>query len=112
MRIFAVLFLLLSFSVRAAFLQGTDVPLMDDAVINENDSFSFDTPAGQIMTVTAQTSSSSKEVIEFYKESLSALGWKQISSTEYQRDQDELTLQVESRKNMTLLKLQLTFSNK
>ena len=111
MKVLAVLFLVLSISARAAFLSGTDVPLMDDAVVNENESFSFDTPAGQIMTVTVKSSMSKKEVIDFYKESLGALGWQQVSSTEYHRDQDELTLQVESKDHATILKLQLTFAN-
>jgi len=106
--------LCLFFSVTAwgAFINGSDVPLMDGLVIDENDSFSFDTPEGQIMTITAKTTSSAKAVSSFYEESLTALGWQKKSTNLYRRDQDELTLQVIPGKASTTLKLQLTFANK
>ena len=112
MKYLLVLCLFWAVSLQAAFLNGTDVPLMDDFVINENDSFSFDTPAGQIMTVIATGSSSKKEILSFYKESLNALGWQQKTTTKYVRDQDELVLNITPQKKSTQIKIQLTLANK
>ena len=112
MKIFLLLFLLLSFSVRAAFVSGTDIPLMDGLAIDENEGFSFDTPAGQIVTVLGRTTATKKEIETFYQDSLTALGWRQISSTKYRRDQDELVLQISPAVNKIEVRLQLTFSNK
>ena len=105
--------LLFSFFVRAAFWAGTDIPLLDDFVVDENEGFSFDTPAGQILTISGSTKSSASSVKTFYKDSLTALGWTQKSATTYKRDQDELTLQLDSTtKGKTTVKLQITFANK
>ena len=112
MKFLFVLCLFFSVSVWGAFINGSDIPLMDGLVIDENDSFSFDTPEGQIMTVTAKTTASTKAVSSFYEESLKALGWQKKSTNQYRRDQDELTLQVVPGKTSTTLKLQLTFTNK
>ena len=112
MKFLFVLLILFSFGVTAAFINGSDIPLMDGMTIDENDSFSFDSPEGQIMTVTTRTKASAKEILKFYEESLSALGWQKTSQTTYHRDQDELTLQILSGKALTTLKLQLTFANK
>ena len=112
MKFLFFLFLLFSLTVHAEFFSGTDIPLMDGMTVDENEGFSFDTPAGQIMTISAVSTSSKKEILDFYKESLKALGWQQKSDKEYHRDQDELTLQLTSLKGKTILKLQLTFANK
>jgi len=112
MKYLFVLCLFWAISTQAAFLNGTDIPLMDDFVINENDSFSFDTPAGQIMTVIATGSASKKEILAFYKESLNALGWQQKTDTKYVRDQDELVLNITQQKKATKVKIQITLANK
>ena len=104
--------LLWSVSLWAGFIESTDIPLMDGLQINESDSFSFDTPEGQIMMVQAQTESSPREVLTFYQAALKELGWQQKSATTYQRDQDLLVLQVVSQKQKTILKIQYTFANK
>ena len=108
---FCVLFLFQGMG-QAAFLADTDVPLMDDLVVDENESFSFDTPAGQIMTFVAKTLNSVKDVNAFYKTALQELGWKQVSVERYTRDQDELVLQIFTAKGKTVVKIQLTFVNK
>ena len=97
---------------RAAFLADTDVPLMDNLVVDENESFSFDTPAGQIMTFVAKTECPMKEVRSFYQTALQELGWEKVSATKYKRDQDELELQISMLKEQTVVRIQLTFVNK
>ena len=112
MKFLLALWLMLAFSVQAAFVPGTDVPLMDGLVVDENEGFSFDTPEGQIMTIVATSDASAKEITSFYQESLSALGWKTMAVNQYRRDQDELMLKITSAAGKTVLKLQLTFANK
>ena len=112
MKFFLIICLLVSLSVQAQFLPNTDIPMMDGLIIDENDSFSFDTPEGQIMTVTARTTASAKEILAFYKESLEALGWNRKSATEYRRDQDNLVLKIVPSARQNTVKLQLTFANK
>ena len=114
MKSFVYVCVMLLFSVmgQAAFLADTDVPLMDNLLVDENESFSFDTPAGQIMTFVAKTRNSVKEVRAFYEIALQELGWKKVSATRYKRDQDELELQISELKGQTLVKIQLTFVNK
>jgi len=115
MKILVVLFLalFLSFPSFAGFIADTDIPLMDELVVNEDESFSFDTPAGQIITFVAKTDRSAEEVRSFYQATLQGLGWLRKSSTQYVRDQDELSLQVFSLKNGgASLKIQCTFVNK
>ena len=96
----------------AEFLSGTDIPLTDDMIVDENESFSFDSPAGQILTISAKTTMAPAQLRSFYKESLTALGWRQMSGSEYRRDQDELSLQITPTKGGSTLKLQLTYANK
>ena len=112
-KIFLVLSLLLSMTVQAVFWDGTDVPLLDDFVIDENESFSFDTPEGQILTLAGRTKTTVEKVRSFYVDSLTALGWQQKTPTIYHRDQDELILKMSpDGKRGTRLQLQLTFANK
>ena len=109
---FICVMLFASVAGQAAFWADTDIPLMDNFVVDENESFSFDTPAGQIMTFIAKTTSSPKDVAAFYKIALQELGWKQVSEKKYKRDQDELDLQISNLKGEIFVKIQLTFLNK
>lgn len=109
---FLIFLLFFTLTTQAKFIQGTDIPLMDNFQINESESFSFDTPAGQIMTITATTTLSEKEIHSFYQESLTALGWEKTSSTVFKRDQDTLNIKITPQKQNIQIKIQLTFSNK
>ncbi len=101
-----------SFLAEAQFLGNTDIPLMDGLIPNETESFSFDTPAGQIITCTANTPKPASEVKSFYAETLSALGWQEKAPLKYTRDNDELTLKIAPLKQGSTLKIQLTLPNK
>ncbi len=109
-------FVLLVFSpIRALgqdFIPGTeDIPLMEGLSIDENETVIFDSPDGQIMTVLAKTSQKSQDVKRFYKASLTALGWKEISPSTYQRGQDALSLTVSPQQDSTSVKFQITIPN-
>ena len=97
--------------VRASFMGGSDVPLMEGLTVYEADEFSFDTPAGQIVGFIGRTDKSAKEVREFYHEALTELGWRKKSANRYVREQDELELQVKPLKKGTQVKIQCTFPN-
>lgn len=112
---FLYLFCLLIFGIitaRADFFPGTDVPLMDDFVSDENETFSFDTPAGQIVTFVAKTNRSASEIRSFYDTALLELGWNKTNASSYKRDQDKLTLRIIPSKAGTKVKIQVTFPNK
>lgn len=101
-----------SIAVSAEFFGETDIPLMDGMKINESDTFSFDVPAGQITGFTATSNKSKKEIQEFYKTTLEELGWQKKSATLYQRDQDELVLQITAQKQGTIIKIQYSLPNR
>ena len=108
----AVALLLLPLFARADFFADTDIPIMDHIIINETDTFSFDTPAGQIISVSCKTPSTKEEVENFYRETLSALGWNEQSYMTYTRDQDKLLIKIFPTQQGTNLQLQLTYKNK
>ena len=88
---FIILFICpISFS---AFLPATeDIPLMDGIILTENEDFSFDTPAGQILTLEGTLKISPSSVRIFYDETLQSLGWEKQESDSYVRGQDTLQL--------------------
>jgi len=110
--VFALCLVFFCVFAHATFIESTDIPLMDGMEVDENDSFSFDTPSGQIMTVSARTKLSTQEVQSFYQSALAELGWQKRNKTTYYRDQDELTLQIAPVAHGTSLKIQFTFANK
>ncbi len=112
MKLFFILCLLFSFSVCAAFINGSDIPLMEGLIVDEESSFSFDSPEGQIMTINAQTSATPKEISQFYKESLTELGWKRKTLEAYYRDQDKLFFRFSRQNKVTKVRIQLTLANK
>ena len=107
-----VLALIFVISAHAHFFPGTDIPLMEDFVSDENESFSFDTPAGQIVTFVARTNRSTQEIRDFYDTALLELGWHKTGSLSYERDQDKLNLKITSLKKGRTVKIQVTFPNK
>lgn len=79
--------------VSAGFLPMTeDIPLMDGIVLKETGYFSFDTPAGQILTFEGETKEEKQVVRDFYDKTLTALGWYQKKTDFYVRGNDTMTL--------------------
>ena len=107
--VFALIFIV---SAHADFFPGTDIPLMEDFVSDENESFSFDTPAGQIVTFVAKTNRSAQEIRDFYDTALLELGWNKTGSLSYRRDQDKLDLKITPLKTGRTVKIQVTFPNR
>ena len=98
--------------VQAQFVPGTeDIPLMPGLIVDENETVSFDTPAGQIVNIQAFSSQSGKDVRTFYHNTLTEMGWHAQNNTTYQRDFDELILTITSQQAQTLVHFQLTTPN-
>ena len=96
----------------AEFWGETDIPLMDDMVVNESESFSFDAPAGQIVGFSAKVSKPIQEVQDFYDTTLMELGWQKKSRAVYTREQDELTLTMDRINGGTIVRIQYAFPNR
>ena len=81
--------------VKADFLPGTDdIPLMEGIELTESGVFSFDTPAGQILTIKGETDKTAEEVRSFYGQTLTALGWIRAGADAYTRDGDVIRLNI------------------
>ena len=94
------------------FIAGTeDIPLMENMVIEDNETISFDTPDGQILNLTGYTKASQTQVKTFYNNTLKTLGWVPQKGNTYMRDKDELSLTFTSTKNGTRVDFQLTTTN-
>lgn len=79
-----------------SFIPGTaDIPLMDGLTVNPVPSMDFDTPAGQILTVTAVGKKlSGQEVLSYYEKALPQMGWESVKKGHYQREGDSVILTV------------------
>ena len=90
------IFFILLFSssiVSAGFFPTTaDIPLMDEIILTENEYFSFDTPAGQILTREGILQTPPSSVRSFYDKTLQSLGWEKQEQDLYRRGKD--TLQI------------------
>ena len=57
----------------------------------------FDSPSGRIMDATAEGQVSRQDVVLFYAETLPQLGWKKVSDRVFQRDNEVLQIEIDSR---------------
>jgi len=85
-----------------------DVPLM--AGLNEatQDTVNFDTPSGRIVESYAVGNVTKPSVLSYYKESLPALGWKQIASGTFMREGEYLKISVSVDDNNATVHFALT----
>ena len=109
---FLALFFCTSLAWGQNFIPGTeDIPLMENLAMDENETISFDTPAGQIMQVQAKTNLSPKAVQTFYENTLPAIGWQKNGPNSYHRGQDKMTLSTKTTGTTTIVKFQMTIPN-
>ena len=52
-----------------------DVPIMADLSVEPALGFSFDSPSGRIVMIFASSTANAADILEFYNESLVAIGW-------------------------------------
>lgn len=111
--VFLLLWLSISGISSAAFLSETvDIPLMEGMTLSdEEENFNFDTPAGQIVTVTATTAKTEKEVRSFYRETLPSLGWKIKKDDVFHRGKDLLVIKIDtSKEKQTTVSFSMTLT--
>ena len=70
-------FSILSASERTAWF--SDVPLIDGVTVDAQLSFAFDSPSGRILVLHLQTQAEDKDVQYFYRNTLTAIGWKNVT---------------------------------
>ncbi len=106
--------LLLAFSVSAmaqVFLPGTeDIPLMK-GLKNVEETASFDNPSERMVLIGAETRLSEKEVLSFYRKSLSNLGWREIRSNYFERGTDSLSIEIAPSKQGNQVQFKLSQVN-
>ena len=98
----AVAFVLASTGLQAqSFTELTDIPFMDGMTEITDDWMQFDSPEGHILQTRAKITGKSKtDVIDFYRETLPAVGWMYDEKAgSFTRDGDILTVTFERNGN-------------
>ena len=68
-----------------------DLPIMADMTIEPELGFAFDSPGGRIVLVFASSSAASSDILAYYNDALSSLGWAG-SDGSWERGDDTLGL--------------------
>ncbi len=80
-------------AVAADFLAGfADLPLMSGLSAVEGAGLVFDSPSGRIAEAYAAGSVDRQAVVEFYRNTLPALGWERRTENRFEREGEELTI--------------------
>ncbi len=100
MKIIYTLFISIFLQTSTAFAQDEfvagfeDLPLMSGLKIEQEELY-FDTPTGKIVESYAYSEKlTTKEVLDFYKNTLPQLGWKAAKSNQYSREGELLTIEA------------------
>jgi len=76
------------------FLPGTeDIPLME-GLMNVEETASFDNPSERMVLISAETSLTARSVFRFYSQTLSNLGWQEISPHFFKRGNDSFVIEI------------------
>ena len=100
-----------SVNATPTYLQAlSDIPIAEGLSLEDGSETIFDVPEGKIVEVTTFGPLELKEVQEFYKESLLALGWQPISgkSWNYKRSDEVLEISFEDGAEDLQVKFRLT----
>ena len=68
-----------------------DLPIMADMTIEPELGFAFDSPGGRIVLVFASSSAASEDILAYYNDALSSLGWVGSDGT-WERGEESLGL--------------------
>lgn len=93
-----------------AYLPGTaDVPLFDGLTVRQaGEGVQFDTPEGQILIVEAESETRTvREVMDFYRKSLPALGWKKKKGDVFEREDDSFSIVVVQEQKPLIVRFEL-----
>lgn len=112
--ILLILLLFVSISVAGAaqarfFTELNDIPLMPGLYELAEETVVFDKAEGRIVETAAVSETvKSNEIKAFYSATLPQLGWVRVGPDIFQRQGEKLTLRLETRGNIEVLKLSLT----
>lgn len=95
------------------FMPGTqDIPLMNSLLVDTTDDMNFDTPAGQVITFEAKSSKeTSRTILNYYRNTLPALGWKETTPNHYLREKDSLIFTVMQAQKPAVIRVEITLMN-
>lgn len=103
------------FVVATAWAQGF-LPAMDDVPMMEGlysveEIATFDNPSEKMVIISAQTDKAAKEVKNFYRQTLTNLGWSYLRENNYVRGSDSLTLELTPDSKVTNIQFTLVQKN-
>ena len=112
MRFWAIILGVFAFPALAqTFLPGTeDIPLMD-GLTQVEETASFDNPAERMVLVEAQTKLPPKKVSQFYKETLTNLGWTEKKTNTFERGNDSFSIDIISSEKTSQIQFRLSQRN-
>ena len=91
----------LSLQARSNFFNDLDdVPIMQGMTMIDNSNIIFDSPLGKFVELYAISNNTSQDIISFYRQALPELGWKEIKNNQFSRDNEQLTLDFYSSKQV------------
>lgn len=95
----ATLFFVLTTSVTMAagaryFSALSDLPLPANLTEDTHSAVRFDQPEGRVIVLQATGTAQPNEIKQFYNQALPALGWKQVGTNRYSREDETLTLDI------------------
>ena len=77
------------------FLIGTeDVPLMKEMTYSQEETFSFDNEEGRLYFSKVFTPLKPSQIMEFYRQTLPQLGWREKNDASFEREGDVLNIGV------------------
>lgn len=85
-----------------------DVPLPANVIEIADSQIDFDSPDGRIIQVSAQGAMTKKAILDFYEETMPELGWEAISSNEFLREKERLTLEFSSQNQHIFIQFELS----
>ncbi len=92
--------------------QTQDIPLMNGLSVDVNDDMNFDTPAGQLITLEAKsTSLKAQQILNYYHKTLPEMGWQETRKNYYTRDKDSVTISVIRSKKPAVVRFEIVLSN-
>lgn len=93
-----------------SFLPATDdVPLMK-GLYSVEETATFDSPSEKMVLISAQTDKTQKQVKDFYRQTLTNLGWTVSGDNQYVRGSDTLTMELTPKDS--ILSVQFTLVQK
>jgi hypothetical protein len=115
MKTFFLLCALLLLSPAPAFAAPTvyslvieDLPLMPGMTEKSDEAVVFDSPSGRIVGTAAETEATETDIRGFYAETLPPLGWTILPPSGFVRDDETLTLEIEQKNGVALVRFNLT----